>query len=41
MQKIMIVEDDEFLREELDNIYNKAGLEVCFVKDFPENGAVC
>ena len=23
MQKIMIVEDDEFLREELENIYKK------------------
>lgn len=29
MQKIMIVEDDEFLREELENIYHKAGYEVC------------
>ena len=28
MQKIMIVEDDEFLREELENIYHKAGYEV-------------
>ena len=28
MQKIMIVEDDEFLREELANIYQKSGYEV-------------
>ena len=41
MQKIMIVEDDEFLREELENIYHKAGYEVCCVTDFPETGAVC
>lgn len=39
--KIMIVEDDEFLREELENIYHKAGYEVCCVTDFPETGAVC
>ena len=37
----MIVEDDEFLREELENIYHKAGYEVCCVTDFPETGAVC
>lgn len=41
MQKIMIVEDDEFLREELENIYHKVGYEVCCVTDFPETGAVC
>ena len=41
MQKITIVEDDEFLREELENIYHKAGYEVCCVTDFPETGAVC
>ena len=32
MQKIIIVEDDQFLREELENIYHKAGYEVCCVK---------
>lgn len=26
MQKIIIVEDDQFLREELENIYHKAGM---------------
>lgn len=41
MQKIIIVEDDQFLREELENIYHKAGYEVCCVTDFPEMGAVC
>ena len=41
MQKIIIVEDDQFLREELENIYHKAGYEVCCVTDFPETGAVC
>ena len=39
--KIIIVEDDQFLREELENIYHKAGYEVCCVTDFPETGAVC
>ncbi len=34
MQKIMIVEDDEFLREELENIYEKAGYAVVCVTDF-------
>ena len=34
MQKIMIVEDDEFIREELENIYEKAGYAVFCVTDF-------
>lgn len=41
MQKIMIAEDDEFLREELANIYQKSGYEVYCVTDFPETAAVC
>ena len=41
MQKIMIVEDDEFLREELENIYEKAGYAVVCVTDFSNVLSFC
>lgn len=41
MKKIMIVEDDEFLREELENIYEKAGYTVFCVTDFSSVLSFC